>query len=333
MKIAIHIRKGSFSDVWIPFCEREKIDFVIVDCYQSNIIEQMKDCSVLLWHYHQNDIKDRLTADRVLFALEAIGIKVYPNFKTSWHFDDKVAQKYLLEAIDAPLVKSYVFYDKNEALTWAEKVKYPKVFKLRGGAGSKNVLLVKNENKCKRLINKAFSTGFSQDNRVNAIIDDWIEFKKTMKLIHLIKIPARFFVKSKFAKQRGKEFGYVYFQDFIPNNLSDTRVVVIGGRAIGERRFVRKNDFRASGSGEFCYDGIDVKTVEIAFDVARKLELQSVAFDFVHDEFNNPLIVEISYGFGREGLSKAPGFWDSDLKWYDKKVQPEEWIIEDLLID
>jgi glutathione synthase/RimK-type ligase-like ATP-grasp enzyme len=85
---------------------------------------------------------------------------VFPDFRTAWHFDDKVAQKYLFEAIGAPLVPSYVFFDKQEALRWAELTTFPKVFKLRGGAGSQNVSLVKTKQECIKLIHKAFGKGF-----------------------------------------------------------------------------------------------------------------------------------------------------------------------------
>lgn len=66
----------------------------------------------------------------------------------------------------------------------------------------------------------------------------------------LLEIPkgiGRLFVTTEFAKQQPPERGYAYFQDFIPNNDSDTRVVVIGGKfAAAEKRMVRKDDFRAS---------------------------------------------------------------------------------------
>src|SRR5690606_25942573 len=143
MKIAIHHRPGSFSDRWIEYCKQQGIEYKIVNCYDSNIIEQLKDCDALMWHHHHGNVKDVIAADKILFALEHAGVKVFPDFKTSWHFDDKVAQKYLLEAIGAPMVPSYVFYDKKEAIEWANKTTYPKVFKLKGGAGSANVKLVR----------------------------------------------------------------------------------------------------------------------------------------------------------------------------------------------
>ena len=54
--------------------------------------------------------------------------------------------------IGAPLVPTSVFYDKEEALAWAKNTTYPKVFKLRGGAGAANVRLAKNKKEAVRLI-------------------------------------------------------------------------------------------------------------------------------------------------------------------------------------
>src|SRR5690625_5782760 len=155
MKIAIHHRPGSFSDRWIEYCDQEKISYKIVNCYENDIIEQVADCDVLMWHHHHGHFKDVLAARKILFALEHAGIKVFPDFHTGWHFDDKVAQKYLLEAIGAPMVPSYVFYDQKEALSWARSTQYPKVFKLKGGAGSANVKLVNSRKQAEKLDRKS----------------------------------------------------------------------------------------------------------------------------------------------------------------------------------
>ncbi|MGM7552410.1 ATP-grasp domain-containing protein [Myroides odoratimimus] len=329
MKVAIHHREGSFSEKWITYCKDKNIDFRIVDAFSSNIIDDLKGCDYFLWHHHHALQEDILVAKRILFSLEQSGIKVYPDFNSGWHFDDKVGQKYLLELINAPLVKSYVFYNRKNSMLWAKQTTFPKVFKLRGGAGAKNVILVKNSEHCQRLIKKAFRSGITQNNLLNVIKDDLLRFKKNKSLKDLAKIPVRFILN--IFKSNFKEKGYVYFQDFIPNNKFDTRIVVVGNRAIGERRFVRDNDFRASGSGNFSYDGVSKEIVEIAFKVSKILKVQSIAYDFVLGMNGEPLIVEISYGFGREGISKAPGYWDDNLIWHASKVEPEVWIIEDLL--
>src|SRR5690606_26182101 len=131
MKIGIHHRPGSFSDQWIAYCERKQIPYKVVNGYKSDIIEQLHDCDVFMWHHHHEIYKDSIVAFNLTSALQHAGIKVFPDFKTSWHFDDKVAQKYLLEVARAPLVPSYVFYDRAEAVVWAKQTFFPKVFKLK----------------------------------------------------------------------------------------------------------------------------------------------------------------------------------------------------------
>lgn len=333
MKIAIHHRVGSFSDRWIEYCQKNDIDYKLVNAFDNDIIQQVRDCDAFMWHHHHGQFKDVLTAKRILFALEQAGVKVFPDFNTGWHFDDKVAQKYLLEAIDAPLVPSYVFYDKKEALAWAKETTFPKVFKLKGGAGAKNVKLVKTYRDAKNLINQAFNKGFPQFDKLGNFKERINKFNNGQdNLLSLAKGAGRLIITPEFSKLQSKEVGYVYFQEFIPNNDSDIRVVVVGKNyAAAERRLVRKGDFRASGSGHFEYNNIDITVIKLAFEVAKKLDLQSVAFDFILDEKNDPLIIEISYGFGTEGILSAPGYWDRNLKWHDKSLNLQEWMIDILL--
>ena len=95
----------------------------------------------------------------------------------------------------------------------------------------------------------------------------------------------------------------------------------------------RENDFRASGGGAIVYDKkeIDDRCVKIAFDINNKLKTQSIAFDFVFDLGNNPLVVEISYGYVPTAYLKCPGYWDSEMNWYGEPINPEKWQIEDLI--
>ncbi|MDM1283392.1 hypothetical protein HXZ60_07360 [Acinetobacter towneri] len=333
MKIAIHHNPNSFSERWIEYCKKERIDYKLVNAFNNNIIEQLKDCDAFMWHHHHADFKDVTAAKKILFALEHAGIKVFPDFKTGWHFDDKVAQKYLLEAIGAPLVPSYVFYDKKEAIDWAKQTSYPKVFKLKGGAGATNVKLVKTEREAIQLINIAFGKGFAQFDRINNLKERFNKFRSGKgSFLSVLKGIARLFITTKFARQQCPEKGYIYFQEFIPNNNFDTRVVVVGGvKAAAEKRFVRENDFRASGSDKFSYEDISNEVIKISFEVANKLKLQSVAFDFVLDVNNKPLIIEISYGFGTKGIEGVPGYWDSQLKWHEGKFNPQEWMVDEVI--
>ena len=180
MKIGIHETKGFFSDRWIAYCEANGISYKLVDCYASDIIQQLSDCDALMWHFNHKSPKASKFAKQLLFSVQASGKKVFPDYNTAWHFDDKVGQKYLLEAIGAPLAPAYVFYSKKEALEWAGKTSYPKVFKLRNGAGSDNVRLVKSEKEASRLINRAFGRGFKQ-------YEAWSNLKERLQEVPLRK--------------------------------------------------------------------------------------------------------------------------------------------------
>lgn len=337
MKIAIHHTLGSFSDRWIAYCQEKSIDYKIVNAYDTDIIKQVEDCDVFMWHHHHANYKDTLFAKQLLYSLQMAGKKVFPDFNTGWHFDDKVGQKYMFEAIGAPLVPSYVFYTKKEALEWTNKTTFPKVFKLRGGAGAANVKLARTKGDAIHLINKAFGKGFPQFDKVNYFkerFNKWRHGKDTF--IGVLKGFAHLFVNTEFAKMHALEKGYVYFQDFIPNNDTDYRIKVVDNKCWGFQRVVRKGDFRASGSGSLLFNNkqIPLSMIKEAFNVSSKLSLKSVAFDFILDkEKNVPLLVEASYGFGFDEEEMEHGYWTSDLVWHECHFNPLGWMVENVIKD
>ena len=331
MKIAIHKHSKGFGKRWVAYCEENHIPYKIVDCYQSDIIRQLEDCDALMWHFYHNDYRDMLFARQLLWSVQAAGKRVFPDYNTCWHFDDKVGQKYLLEAIGVPLVKSYVFYSKAEALDFIRSTSFPKVFKLRGGACSANVKLVKSASQARGLVHKAFGRGFPVFDRMGYFKERFNKFlngKDT--LLGALKGLGRLIIPLKDINMIHREKGYVYFQDFIPDNTSDTRIIVIGDKAFAIKRMVRKNDFRASGSGSIVYskEEIDIRCLKIAFETSAKLQSQCMTYDFVFDQDNTPLIVEISYGFSPSGYVDCPGYWDADLKWHEGEFNPYGWMVE-----
>jgi glutathione synthase/RimK-type ligase-like ATP-grasp enzyme len=330
LKLAIHHTKGFFSDRWISYCESTGIEYKIVDCYKNDIIQQISDCDALMWHFNHKSPKASKFAKQLLYSVQSAGKKVFPDYETMWHFDDKVGQKYLLEALGAPLAPTYVFYDKKEAFDWARSTSYPKVFKLRTGAGSSNVKLVSSKHVAYKLIKKAFGAGFKQYEALSNLKERirkyrlgkttfWDVVKGFIRLLHT----------TEYSKVTGREKGYVYFQEFISGNDHDIRVVVIDGKAFALKRIVRANDFRASGSGTILYEKelFDENTIKISFEIAEKLHAQCVAFDFVYKD-KQPLIVEISYGFAPSGYDDCPGYWDRNIEWHDGKFNPYGWMID-----
>src|SRR5690606_2429857 len=114
----------------------------------------------------------------------------------------------------------------------------------------------------------------------------------TKSLKQVTKAFGRMFISTDYGKNMPRERGYAYFQDYIPNNDSDIRIIIVNNKAFGIKRMVRKDDFRASGSGSIDYslENIDKGCLEIAFQVNQKIQSQSIAFDFIFDRDRKPLI-------------------------------------------
>ncbi|WP_113923024.1 ATP-grasp domain-containing protein [Cognataquiflexum aquatile] len=339
MKIAIHNipNKDRFSSYWVKYCEEHNIPFKIVNCFDSDIIAQLEDCSGLMFHFFLGAQDKMLFAKQLLYSVESSGKKVFPDFRTMWHYDDKLGQKYLLESIKAPLVPTYVFFQKEKALEWANSTQFPKVFKLRNGASSSNVKLVKHKDRAINLIDQAFGRGFKHQGNAWPHLKERIRKYKmdSSKWSGVKAAIKRVFYIPPSERKYGAEKGYVYFQDFIPLNNFDIRVIVIENKAFAIKRMVRENDFRASGSGMIKYERehFDPDTIRLALDLAGKLNSQSVAFDFIYYE-RKPLVVEISYCFTSLGVyEKCEGFWDKDMNWHEGTFNPYGWMVDSLLKD
>ena len=337
-KIAIHNRPNSFSDRWISYCDGNHLDYKMVDCLNSDIMNDLENCSILLWHWHHGNYADQLIARHVLKSAELMGLKTFPGYNTCWSYDDKIAQKYLLESVNAPLVPTHVFFNKRDALQCLESMEFPKVFKLRRGAGSQNVKLVRDKNEGKKLIHAAFGRGFKVSPTPTADTIKKLQNrpdKFALLLGKIQRLPRSLKNLYRTNKYLGREKGYVYFQDFVPDNQYDTRITIIGSRAFGFTRNVRQNDFRASGSGSIDYslERISLECVKIAFQTAEKLKSQSLALDFVANKDGNPQIVEISYCYQAKAVYDCSGYWDQELNWHEGHMWPQDAIIQDILCD
>ncbi|MFW5996460.1 MAG: hypothetical protein ACOCQP_00445, partial [Lentisphaeria bacterium] len=203
----------------------------------------------------------------------------------------------------------------------------------RGGAGSENVQLVKNQHEAEKLVKRAFGRGFSQYNWYRRFKEALRKYKKGKANLRKVLRPLYNALKrhpTAFAQFKGNEKGYVYFQDFIPNNSYDIRIIVIGDKAFGIKRMTRENDFRASGSGfiKHAKEEIDERCVRLAFEINERIKAQSIAFDFVFDSNDKPMMLEISYGFVASVYEECPGFWDKDLTWHEGAFNPCGWMVD-----
>jgi len=337
MKVGIlepfRVIKCPILDVYRQILDYNNIEHIKLDINDSEFWVKVKSIDLFLSKISHIDDDLKLAATIIPIINNVLKIRCFPNYSTVWHYDDKVKQYYLLSQFDFPIVDSFIFWDRKKALEWARTADYPVVFKLKGGSGSANVTLIKNYTSAKKVINKSFSRGihphfYGLSGKFKAYNYD------TKKILKFLFRPYynKYFRKINGYSNYTRHKNYVFFQKFLPNNKFDLRVAILGKRAWAFKRFVRPNDFRASGSNHYDArrDHIDMRAVRIAFDISKKMKFQSMAYDFLYDPENNPLIVEISYTYG-DYPEFSNGYWDEELNWVDGKFVPEYFELMDAL--
>jgi len=302
----------------------------IVNVYSPTILDDLKDCHGFMWRYSLTSTM-RQVAHKLLPVIERYtDTLVFPDQNTCWHYDDKIAETFLFQALDIPSPKGWVFFDKQIALDWAKDAPYPVVMKLWGGAGSNNVKLIHGATEATRWIRRLFERGLTGMENVGHYGPRLkrkvrIAAKKLIGRVHISDIEA-------WSNGWDLHRNYALFQEFLPDNAYDTRITVIGDRAFGFRRFNRDNDFRASGSGRLDYtvDAVDPAFLKLGFEVADKLKMQSCAIDGLW-KGKQAVTSEVCHLYISSYLYKCPGHWDRDLNWHEGQLWPEQAHVEDFI--
>lgn len=340
MKIAVHysepIRGDNYAHKWIEYLEKNDVEVVKFDYKHDDVLEVVKDCDGVMWHWNHHP-DDKQSVLKILMTIENImNIPVFPDLKTRWHFDEKVGQHYLLRALEVPAIKSWVFWDYQEALDFINEADYPLVFKLSVGAGSSNVLKVDNYDRARALVDSMFNEGI-----VPYTLNEYAKKISLPGVKERVRESVRYLLGKDFPQlpwnYRGDYYevqkNYVYFQEYLPDNDHDIRITVIGERAFGYIRHNRPGDFRASGSGNFdpAKKNIPIEAVELAHKVSKKGNFQSMAYDILVDPSGKYRINEISYCYVNHLIEDCPGYWDRELKFHKQKMWPEEAHVIDFL--
>ena len=327
---------SAWGQVWINYCKEQNIKFDLIDWRSLGAFEELASHDIVMWHYSHYSSDEMLFAPNILSALKARGCRVFPDLSDSLHFDDKVAQAYLLQALglDAPV--NYPLHSLDSVDEWIDKVgNFPIVAKLRTGSGSNNVSLIKNKYALKKYAIKMFNSGI--DSRPSTVFKLKSNRKSTKSLKEFFKRLKRvpeFLFSRKSAKNLPKERGYVYLQEFIDNVNYDLKIAIVGDRLSFVARGTRPGEFRASGGGNLFYDKslMDTDMIRSAFLAYDTLKSDCTGLDMIKDpRTNKPIILEVSYGFSHEAQLGANGYFDRNAVWHDQPFNPPEALLQKII--
>lgn len=193
------------------------------------------------------------------FLETRMGIRCYPSPAQLLLYENKSLEAYISTACGLPFAKTYVSHSREDALAVLETARYPLVSKVDHSSGSMGVELVRTPRKARRVVRQAFSRSG------RSVYVPWFRQKN-----------------------------YVYFQEFVPNDGYDIRVILAGNRAFGYYRQVLKGDFRASGMNTVQRRGLPEEAIRVALRVQQHVRSPQLVVDMVHGLDGRYVIIEYS---------------------------------------
>lgn len=303
------------------------INYKIVNLDVDNWLSELEPYNLIIWN--PNFMGINLAShfkEKIYFLQNILNKTVIPGLSTVWHFESKVAQRFLFEYYGINSPRTVVSFDYQDACEMLEREKMPIVTKLSAGAGSQNVSLVTSKKRAQAKLDAVFCEQL------------WTEKRKTTesKIQMLLRNIRYRWLWERLLQRAGirrKGEGVIYWQEFIPNNPRDLRITVIGDRyAYGFWRGNRPNDFRASGSGRLDYlTPVPEEQVRYCIDINRKFGFDSMCYDvlFTKDSF---VLTEMSYNYLDKAVYNANGYYtlcqDGSLKFETRHTWPQELWVE-----
>lgn len=253
---------------WTKYCqflENNKFQFSFYPIHSHNWIELADEYDVIVGMVSNQFSRLKETIEKYHFLEHYLEKACYPTSEQVLLYENKSMEAYIAKIYSLPYAETVISHDKEDALRIISKLRYPVISKIDPSSGSAGVDFIHTENEARKIVNTAFS---GQGRKTH-----WTYYKQK---------------------------DYVYFQNFIPNDGFDIRVVVVGNWIFGYYRKVPEGDYRASGMNLVEKRGLPEEAMKIAIMVNKIIKSPMLAVDMLHGLDGNYYIIEFSPFFQME---------------------------------
>lgn len=265
--------------VYIDACEELNVDYKVIDIISDNWIDNIRNSKCdgfLVKPPGRRDAWKRMYDEKLYFIDKIMNKPIYPSYNEIFIYENKRVMSYWLETHEIKAPRTWVFYDKQEALDFVDIYdQYPLLFKANIASGGIGVEKLNDRRAAKKLINKIFTrmnffnVGYTKWNKKNGIpypmLDD-------------------------------KQFDNILFQEKI-NIKWEWRGVKIGESFFAHKKLEGQNGLH-SGSGKASYDNPPLKVMDFIKKVCDTGNFNSMNVDFFEDENGNFFVNELQTFFG-----------------------------------
>lgn len=276
----ISIKKNKYVSMDVEkiknFMEKKGYDVTVLQFSDIDFKKNYKDyyvlyqSSELIGQFYKKYIED------IIYFLQLSGAHVLPDYKylKAHHnkgFMELIRSSFKDESLKT--ISSNYFGTSKEALKKIPKL--PVVIKQISGSGSRGVYLAKTRTEYRKFVKKASRTIIG-----NGYINYHLTFVKNV-VKNLLAL-----ISSKYEKNNIEKIDRpIIVQKFIPNLAGDYKVLYFGGKYYTLFRKNRKNDFRASGSGDFSEVKMEENypLLDFAEKVVKEIDFPILGLDIAFD--------------------------------------------------
>ncbi len=166
IKVGIIKEFYQYHKSYLAACHDLKINYVLIDISKNNWISQIKEsgCDVFLFWPSSGMTEWKIMYDdRIRLLVEDLNKKVYPEPKALWLYENKMRTAEWLKINNFNAPEHWVFYNKNEALKFADDCILPIVYKTNIGASASGVKIIRKRRDLKIIIKTCFIKGIAPD--------------------------------------------------------------------------------------------------------------------------------------------------------------------------
>ncbi|WP_256003247.1 ATP-grasp domain-containing protein [Pedobacter deserti] len=274
----------------------------IIVMHFREYIENINDVpqnSYLFYTVTRNSAYRSYLLDAILYLKDVRpDVNLIPSLDMFLSYGNKGYQELLRKKLKLGNLSGHYFGDITDLQD--KHLVFPSVIKLPYGSGSRQVGLVNNLAEIRKFVDL---------------------HKGSVTSVKQLRFYLSRFVKSLYKGESDLEnYNNHYYlnrtpfilQEYIPGLQHDFKVLVFGERYFVLKRYVRDNDFRASGSGKFHFETPDEALLNYAKEVFEKLDVPFISLDIAQDDKKCYLIELQGIGFGMPTLTRSNGYYTYD---------------------
>jgi hypothetical protein len=285
---------------WVRACECSKrpVKYRIIDITRHDWLEMATadefDCYLARPPSATSHFK-QLYDERMYVLYAILGRNIYPTYNEILIYENKRMLTYWLKANNVPHPKTWIFYDKREAMRFAEACDLPIVAKTSIGASGSGVKIIRGRQDLRDYVERAFSE--------KGIVRRWGPNLRRADLLkrfvrRLKNIPGsyRYFNDRYTTAHMSVHRWFVLFQKYIDCDF-EWRAVRIGNSYFAHKK-ARKRGEMFSGTSEVSWDRPSMNLLDFVKGVCDKGGFFSQAIDIFEDKEDNFLVNELQCFFG-----------------------------------